>query len=391
MVLLGRVTTGFGVASFNLGALGDLICRRTGLPSMWPGTLNVRLEQPYWLDADAHLTLEECNGWEPLALQRCRVAGCRAVIVRPRSHDAGEGHGPAHLEVLAEDHLRTALSLRDEDLIAVATGADAGCWTDAATAPATDGPGPDASPRRLILRDFGSAEDALLLTAALRDLHRRHPGRFVTDVRTSWPDLWLHNPHLTPLGDDEAGVEIVGCDGPPADAANGPPAPALRRVLGERLGVDAGVGYPWGDVHLAPEERGWFAEIESSRGECPRFWLLDAGTPSAWDSAECQRLVDHFRGRIEFVQVGDGLEAALDGVIDLRAVTAPRPIVRLMHHAEGAVSGSRYLTALAGAVEVRPGRGRVRPWVGIDGASGPVPAPDEVIRRIEWLQGWSVT
>jgi hypothetical protein len=43
--------------------------------------------------------------------------------------------------------------------------------------------------RKLILRNFQSPGDILMLTAAVRDLHRAHPGEFLTDVRTSCPGL----------------------------------------------------------------------------------------------------------------------------------------------------------------------------------------------------------
>lgn len=53
-------------------------------------------------------------------------------------------------------------------------------------------------PRKLILSCRLSPGDVVMLTAAVRDLHQRYPGEFVTDVRTASPDLWTHNPYLTP-------------------------------------------------------------------------------------------------------------------------------------------------------------------------------------------------
>jgi hypothetical protein len=38
--------------------------------------------------------------------------------------------------------------------------------------------------QKVILRNFLSPGDIVMLTAALRDLHAAHPKRFVTDVRT---------------------------------------------------------------------------------------------------------------------------------------------------------------------------------------------------------------
>jgi hypothetical protein len=58
--------------------------------------------------------------------------------------------------------------------------------------------------RRLILRCWYSLCDIVLLTDAVRDLHRAYPGQFLTDVRTPFDDLWSHNPWIAPLRDDEA-------------------------------------------------------------------------------------------------------------------------------------------------------------------------------------------
>ena len=51
--------------------------------------------------------------------------------------------------------------------------------------------------KKLILRNFQSPGDIVMLTAAVRDLHRCYPGEFLTDVRTSCPELWENNPYLS--------------------------------------------------------------------------------------------------------------------------------------------------------------------------------------------------
>src|SRR5688500_19675075 len=66
--------------------------------------------------------------------------------------------------------------------------------------------------RKLILRNFQSPGDIVMLTAAVRDLHRCHPGQFVTDVRTPAPALWENNPYLTPLSEEDPAVEVLKCD-----------------------------------------------------------------------------------------------------------------------------------------------------------------------------------
>ena len=82
--------------------------------------------------------------------------------------------------------------------------------------------------RKLILRNFQSAGDIVMLTAAVRDLHRSYPGEFLTDVRTPFPDLWAHNPHLTPLREDDRGVETIDCHYPLIHEANTTPCHFLH-------------------------------------------------------------------------------------------------------------------------------------------------------------------
>ena len=85
--------------------------------------------------------------------------------------------------------------------------------------------------RKLILRNFQSAGDIVMLTAAVRDLHRSYPGEFLTDVRTPFPDLWAHNPHLTPLHEDDRGVETIDCHYPLIHEANTTPVSYTHLTL----------------------------------------------------------------------------------------------------------------------------------------------------------------
>ena len=65
------------------------------------------------------------------------------------------------------------------------------------------------SPRKIILKLHLSPGDIVMLTAALRDIHACHPGKFLTDVRTTASELWDHNPLITPLKEGDEGVELI--------------------------------------------------------------------------------------------------------------------------------------------------------------------------------------
>lgn len=235
--------------------------------------------------------------------------------------------------------------------------------------------------QRLILRNFQSAGDILMLTATVRDLHRCYPGRFVTDVRTSCSDLWIGNPWLTPLRDDEPGVRVIECGYPIIHKSNQVPWHFLfgfSEHLNEVLGLRIQPTEYRGDVHLTPEEREWFARVQEARGEARPYWLFASGgkwdyTIKWWDAARYQQVVDHFRGRIDFVQVGETHHHHPDvrGVTDLRGHTTLRQLVRLMYHAQGAISAVSLLMHLAAAVEVKPGMPKNRPCVVIAGGREP--------------------
>ena len=105
--------------------------------------------------------------------------------------------------------------------------------------------------RRLILRNFQSAGDIVMLTAAVRDLHRSYPGEFVTDVRTPFPDLWAHNPHITPLNEEDPGVTVIDCHYPLIDQSNATPCHFLHgfpAYLNDRLGLRIRVTDFKGDI-----------------------------------------------------------------------------------------------------------------------------------------------
>jgi ADP-heptose:LPS heptosyltransferase len=235
--------------------------------------------------------------------------------------------------------------------------------------------------RKLILRNFQAPGDIVMLTAAVRDLHRSHPNEFLTDVRTSCPDLWLHNPYLTPLSDNDPDVEMIECHYPAIHRSNQIPVHFLHgfpAYLNEALGLKIRVTEYRGDIHLGDDERSWFENVQQSHGSVLPYWLFVSGgkfdyTIKWWDPDRYQQVIDHFRGRIQFVQVGEPSHhhPALRDAIDLRGRTTLRQLVRLMYHAQGVISPVSLLMHLAAAVETPPHRPRTRPCVVIAGGREP--------------------
>lgn len=235
--------------------------------------------------------------------------------------------------------------------------------------------------RKLILKTEFSPGDVVMLTAAVRDLHRCYPRLFLTDVRTPCPELWEHNPCITPLRETDPAVEVIKCHFPLINRCDTAPYHFLHgysEFLSDYLGLSIRPTAFKGDIYLSDLERSWYSQVwELTHREIP-FWLVDAGgkfdfTIKWWEVGRYQEVIDHFRGKIQFVQVGQlgHYHPKLEGVIDLRGKTDVRQLVRLVYHAQGVLCPVTFLMHLAAAVEVKPGRPPNRACVVIGGGREP--------------------
>jgi ADP-heptose:LPS heptosyltransferase len=238
----------------------------------------------------------------------------------------------------------------------------------------------DAQPRRLILRNFQSPGDVLMLTAAVRDLHRAAPGRFMIDVRTSCPALWENNPHLTPLGDGDVDVETMDVHYPLIHQSNHLPVHFLHGMalyLAEKVGIGVPVTEFRGDVYLTEAERR--APSPAAEAGAPeRYWVIVAGgkrdfTAKWWSPVAWQAVVDALAGRVRFVQVGEAghHHPPLQGVTNLIGRTNTRDLMRLIHHADGVLCGVTFAMHLAAAVPPAVGRPPHRACVVVAGGREP--------------------
>jgi ADP-heptose:LPS heptosyltransferase len=231
--------------------------------------------------------------------------------------------------------------------------------------------------KKVILKCGFSPGDIVMLTAAVRDLHHWYPGEFLTDVRTLCPGLWDNNPHITALSDDDPEAEEIDCTYPLINQSNQTPYHCLHGFIeffNQRLGLNIKPTAFKGDIHLSEREKAWYSQVHEVTGEAMPFWIVAAGgkydlTIKWWQSSRYQEVVDHFRGKIQFVQVGKRghHHPKLDGVIDLRGQTTLREMVRLVHHSQGVLCSITAWMHLAAAVETKRGQPPNRPCVVIAG------------------------
>lgn len=242
-----------------------------------------------------------------------------------------------------------------------------------------------AGPERLLLRCSLCPGDIVTMTAAVRDLHSAHPGRFITGVDTPCPDLWAHNPHIKPVSCREPGVREIEMHYPGINRSNQHPAHFLRGYtdyLEQQLGLTIPTSDFRGDLYLTDEERSLDTPIVGGFDAGEPYWLIVAGgkhdfTAKWWPPDYAQRVVDHFAPGscadrpVRFAQCGSASDwhPRLRGVTDLVGKTDLRQLIRLVYHAEGVLCPVTLAMHLAAAV---PRKGEVaRPCVVVAGGREP--------------------
>jgi riboflavin kinase len=120
MRLRGVAVSGIGDFSYWIDKLHDLYFRKTGM-HLFPGTLNIRLDEPYSLPPSRlRLEKEEYGGTVNINLVPCRIFGRPAFLLRTDGSDAGHGRHPKTIVEIATDvKLRDAYRLNDGDTVDV--------------------------------------------------------------------------------------------------------------------------------------------------------------------------------------------------------------------------------------------------------------------------------
>lgn len=222
---------------------------------------------------------------------------------------------------------------------------------------------------RVLLKHFLSPGDVLMLTGAVRDLHRAYPGKYDVQVQTSAIQLWDNNPLVKPCflpqqySPADGQYTIVHCHYPALGQSNARPihfVGAFHEFLGEALGVRIPVTEFRGDVYLSeaetatcPFEDGTHQLLE----DVGKYWIIVAGgktdfTTKWYPKYLYQQVVNRLHGGIHFVQCGEvtHFHPKLKGVTDLIGRTDLRQFLRLVYHSEGVLCPVTFAMHAAAAV-----------------------------------------
>ncbi len=119
-VLRGKVVSGIGNFSYWIEKLREHYLSKTGM-SLFPGTLNVQLEEPYSLPQRViRLEGQEYGGTVSVNLVPCSIRGKSAFLLRTDANEQERGHHHKTIVVFASDiRLREHFDLNDGDQVEI--------------------------------------------------------------------------------------------------------------------------------------------------------------------------------------------------------------------------------------------------------------------------------
>jgi len=236
--------------------------------------------------------------------------------------------------------------------------------------------------RKVIFENSQSPGDILMLTAAVRDLALSHK-EILIDVRTSAGEIWENNPYISKLDKNDPGVKSYKVDYPLIHESNEGQhhfIHGFRKDLEKKLEIEIKATKFKGDIHISDEEKSWISQVEEM-GMKNDFWIIVAGgktdfTAKLNDPSVSQEVVDHFKGKISFVQCGSDesghWHTPLKNVTNLIGKTDLRQFIRLVYHSVGVLCPVTFAMHAAAAIEMKRTPPINRPCVVVAGGREPM-------------------
>lgn len=225
------------------------------------------------------------------------------------------------------------------------------------------------SSKKLVLQNYQSPGDLVMLLHTVTSLHKTYPGQYITDVRSSAPDIFKYNPLITKIALDDADAQIIEMHYPQIHQSNVKPlrfVTSFTAYLEDKLGLPIKPADFSGFLPIADQEKAWYSGIHEILGRDVPYWVINAGhkydyTAKAWSFKNYQELTERFPD-VWFVQVGatEHNHPELKGanVINMVGKTNIRQMIRLVYHSFGVISGVSFPMHLAYAVPAHPRFGR---------------------------------
>lgn len=119
MILIGKVTKGMGIANKFINMMQKGFYEKTKV-KLYPGTLNIKLNNPYILKPDYIIKPEEYGGTFNVQIQKCKILDENAYILRSEKNIDDKGdYGQDIIEIISDVSFREKYNLKDEDEVKV--------------------------------------------------------------------------------------------------------------------------------------------------------------------------------------------------------------------------------------------------------------------------------
>lgn len=119
MILKGEIVKGLGKAKIFVNMMEKSFYEKTKV-LLYPGTLNIKLENEYQLNVDYLIKPKEYGGTFNVQVQKCKVLGNIAYIVRSEKNTKNEGdYKQDIIEIVSDVNFREKYNLKDGDSINV--------------------------------------------------------------------------------------------------------------------------------------------------------------------------------------------------------------------------------------------------------------------------------
>ena len=229
--------------------------------------------------------------------------------------------------------------------------------------------GENLTPQKIVLVNSLSPGDILLMTVAIRSLHKAFPGQFEIDVRSPCNEIFQNSPYITPIrsGDEEGERRVIeelkkDLDRSEPIVHNGikyfiAHYPEIHRsgmtglsfsdghrmFMAKQLGLNIPRTGMNPDIFFSAKELSSANPLHKFTDYRGKYWVINAGIKNDYTLKwynHYQEVIDALKGVVKFVQIGHTAHnhPSLTGTIDLRGKTSLRQLFRVMNDAEGCLT-----------------------------------------------------
>lgn len=250
--------------------------------------------------------------------------------------------------------------------------------------------------KKLVLINRLAPGDILVMTNAIRDLHKAYPGKYQVVVKTACNEIFDNNPYINNFQYDNTSAEIgvrlfsenripegykdIGNDTLcidmqyPSIHKSGVSGRHFSEGHREYLEEILNIKIPQTDIrpelYLSQSEKEWINPVFAESGYKGKYWVINAGSKNDFTLKQYpfyQEVVDILKDKIQFVQIGEKSHnhIPINGVINMVGKTNVRQLFRVIYKSQGVLTCVSFPMHIAAAftkpsVVVAGGREPVR-------------------------------